>query len=207
LPLTFLLLERKNAMTDIEVKPDLTAQWKERLARCAALKEQEFQAEPTAEIELEGFKFIGRRLPLKEWIRAGRLPAGLLRQMLAGQEPETGAEAAELSPDEIVGSIHFQRDAVMFAVAEPRIVAHEHPAEDEISYADLCTNSPELVNAILQWIFAGCPGVPVAMKEGSVSVDALHQFRQQQSRGTSVRASVDESEVRDAAQPSAGDQG
>lgn len=185
----------------------LAGQWKERLAACAVLKAEEQAAEPTAEIELKGFKFIGRRLSLREWIRAGRLPAGILRQILVNRPNEAEADTTSLSADEMVASIAFQRDAIVYAVVEPRIITHSGSiAEDEIRYAEMCQVSPELVDAILQWIFAGCPGVPVPTKEGGVSVETLTRFQQKQPGGTPLRVSTDESEIRDEAESGAGDQ-
>lgn len=179
-----------------EEKINLTARWKQQLVEQAATREPEL----TAEVELVGFRFIGRRIPLQSWIRAGKLPQAILRQIFSN-EGDIEIIPTELSADEVIQSIEFQRECVCTAVVEPKIVAHDQPlADDEIGYADLCLQMPELVEAIISWAIAGSPGVPVKTKEGEVSVDTLARFQQKRPGGTSAGAGNDGEQVSSATQ-------
>lgn len=183
-------------MIEADTKLNLASQWKQRLAEQAAAREPEI----TTETELAGFRFIGRRVPLQSWIRAGKLPQGILRQIFSDEKKDIEISPAELSADELIQSIEFQRDCVCTAVVEPKIVAHDGPlAEDEIRYADLCVQSPELVEAVLSWALAGSPNIPVKTEEGEVSVDALARFQQERTERASVGVGVDGEQVSSAA--------
>lgn len=152
---------------------DYAKQWEALLSAT-----QEPEEEPTAEIELLGFKFVGRRIPLQLWVRSGRLPQALLKQMLEARNGEdSSVNADRMTPQEIVASINFQRDAVCGSLVEPRIVDHgEELKEGELRYSYICEGRPDLVDAIVQWVLAGSPGVPLRVKEGEMSVNALSTF-------------------------------
>lgn len=171
-------------------------QWAELLANVPAKEE----AEPTAEIELCGFKFLGRRIPLQAWIRSGRLPQALLMQLLEVSEGQaTEAGAGTLRNEDLPAAIQFQRDAVMQSVVEPRIVQGK-PKKGEISYMQLCEARPDLIDAIINWVIAGSPGVPVPTKKGATSVESLSRFRQKRPGGVFAEPVPDGADVRSEAE-------
>jgi hypothetical protein len=197
------IFKLRKFMIETETKPNLATQWKEQLAVCAARNAEERKAEPTAAITLAGFTFVGRRLPLQKWIRSGRLPQGILAQILDDQTSADGI-TPELPPDEVIAAVRFQRDAVCYCVVEPKIVTHGQPGDDEISYQALCEASPELIDELIGWALAGAPGVPVATTEGEVSVDALKNFQQKRPGGVPVRVGADGEQVSSEAESGAG---
>lgn len=163
---------------------DYAARWREQLAARKALAEAKRAAEPTAKINLAGFEFVGRRINLQSWVRSGRLPQGLLKQMLDAQ-PERDGEADEvrLTGDDMVAAVRFQRDAVCESVVDPRIVSEDRSLRDgELSYRELCEQCPELIDEIMRWVMRGSLGVPVPTTEGATSVEALETFREKQPR-------------------------
>lgn len=165
---------------------DYAKQWNDLLAAT-----QEPEEEPTGEIELLGFKFIGRRIPLALWIRSGRLPEALVRQLLEAKEgaPAVPIDAERLSPGQFSRMVNFQKDAVCESVVEPRIVDHLDALQPgELRYQTLCEKRPDLVDAIVQWVYQNCPGVPVRTKEGDVSVSALSNFPDERQTGKRARS-------------------
>ncbi len=168
---------------------DYAAQWREQLAARKAIADAERAAEPTAKVNLNGFEFIGRRINLQSWIRSGRLPQALLKQMLDAQpDKQSDVRMEELATEDTIAAINFQRAAVCESVVEPRIVAEQRPLRDgELSYMALCEQCPELIDQILQWVFAGSPGVPVRTAEGETSVETLNNFRDERPKRKPAR--------------------
>ena len=144
------------------------------------VKEEE---EPTAEIELCGFRFLAKRPPLSVWIRSGRLPQSLLVQLLnLEKDPDAEISSSTIPVEDLPQTVDFQREAVLHAIVSPRIVTGR-PGDGEFSYMALCEQRPDLINAIVGWVLLGSPGVPVKTTEGELSVDALSRFRQDQPGG------------------------
>ena len=161
------------------------------------------QADVTAEIELNGFKFIGRRPPLEIWIRSGRMPQSLFEAILKLEKREIDEITPEtVNSGDTVALLNFQRDLVLYAVKEPRIVLAD-AKDDEILYQELVENEPELVEAIISWVIKGCEGIPVKTKEGEVSVESLSGFRQKRPGGLPAWARTDSADVRDEAERAA----
>ncbi len=157
---------------------DLAAVW-QRLAGDARARQAEEEAQaPTARIALLGFPFVGRRLPLERWIASGRVPQALTAQMIRIHRGEQAdVQEDDLATDEIIAAQAFVRDAITFCVVEPRIVTHTRPlAKGEVRYAEVFDPRPQLIDALMQWIYANCPGVPVATEGGETSVEALSRF-------------------------------
>jgi hypothetical protein len=160
------------------------------------------EAEATAEIELNGFKFIGRRPPLDVWIRSGRMPQSLFEAMLKLQKGEIQEVSAEsLGSTDTMALLRFQRDLLLYAVFEPKIVL-ENAGEDEVLYQDLVENEPELAEAIIAWVMKGCEGIPVKTEKGEVSVEALNGFRQKRPGGIPIGVGVNSSDVWDSPESS-----
>lgn len=137
----------------------------------------------TAEIELEGFKFLGRRPPLMLWIKSGRVPQALMRTMLrASKGEEVEFEAETLSADEMTSLISLQQDAVLASVVDPKIVMGA-AGPGEVSYQEFCERFPNVVDAIVNWVLSNCPGIPVKTETEDTSVEALGRFRQKRPGG------------------------
>lgn len=155
----------------------------------AARKEKQ---QPTAELTLpSGAVFTVRRPPLEVWMAGGRIPQSFLK---ASIEP-SGAGA--MTADDTVDVICFLREAITYAVVEPRLVAGT-TAEDELDPADL---DPEDFQFLCTWITANCPGVPVATKGGEIAIDDLTKFRQKQPGRTPLSHRDHGADVGDAAEP------
>lgn len=145
-----------------------------------AEKAQKQEEAETAEINLDGFEFIGRRLPLQEWVRAGRVPQGLTAQFIRIQRGEqTDIKESDLTSDEVIEAMKFQPDAICYCVVKPKIVRHSLPLQaGEVRYSEVFSKTPELIDKIMTWVFQGCPGVPVKTKNGVTTVEAVENFRE-----------------------------
>lgn len=155
---------------------------------------------PTAEITLpSGAVFVCRRPPLQVWISAGRIPQSFVKHLLEAQK---GGAVPELESDETLAAMAFVREAILYAVVEPRLVpGTKH--KDELDPADI---DPEDFEFLMTWIMQGCPGVPVLTKGGEVGIDSLARFReakQKRTRGKPFSVESDGTEVRDEAEHSA----
>lgn len=169
-------------------KEDLAGVWR-RLAAEAAESQVLLEAQaPTARITLCGFPFIGRRLPLDRWIASGRVPQALTAQMIRIHRGEqSDIDEADLSTDDLISGHAFVRDAITYCVVEPRIVTHTRSlAPGEVRYAEVFDPRPELIDVLMQWIYAGCPGVPVPTKGGETSIEALTHFPDDAEGGASA---------------------
>lgn len=166
--------QQKEAVT----AEDLAAAWR-KLAAAGAEAQAEIEAQaPTALITLRGFTFVGRRLPLERWIQSGRVPQALTAQMIRiSRGEQSDVDEDDLSTDDIVAGRAFVSDAITYCVVSPRIVTHTRPpAKGEVRYSEIFDPRPDLIDALMGWIYANCPGVPVRTEGGETSVKALTHF-------------------------------
>lgn len=165
-------------------------QWDAALKAAPAVDDTE-----TAEIELEGFKFLGRRPPLMLWIKSGRVPQALMRTMLkASKGEDVEFEPESLGAEEMTSLIALQQDAVLASVVDPKIVMGT-PGPGEVSYKDFCEKFPNIVDAIVNWVLSNCPGIPVKTETEATSVEALGRFRQKRPGGVPPWAEPDSANV------------
>lgn len=142
-------------------------------------KRKERTPDLTAEITLpSGAVFKCRRPPLEVWIAAGRVPQSFLLKMQKAEKGDGGAVV--LTDEETVSTINFVRQALTYAVVEPRLVV-DATGNDDLDPADL---DIEDFHFLTSWILSGCPGVPVKTKEGETSIDNLARFRQKRTGST-----------------------
>ncbi len=166
------------------------------------MKESEFAAlwrqkmnepSPTVKMEFAGLQGVFQRLPLRGWIKSGRVPQFLVHAMLEarnGQDIEI--DKADLTPEQFDESIKFQREAVCYVAINPRIVAEDRTLEKgEISYAELAEKSPDAVDAIVAWVMLGCPDVPVNTKDGEVTMAEVTKFRKSGKKRTASKSRHD----------------
>ena len=111
-------------------------------------KNKEARIKPETVIELalpSGAVFRVRRPPMEIWIAAGRIPQGFMRMAMAQNR---GADTSEmdLSDDETMAAIQFTRDALLYAVIEPRLLTGEQLAEKKAS-ADILRSRIEQEDA------------------------------------------------------------
>jgi len=145
--------------------------------------------EPTAEVALpSGAVFVCRRPPLEVWIAAGKIPQSFLRQYLG---KEAGEGQQEISGEDTVSAVLFLREAIMYAVVEPRLVVGA-TNDDELDPSDL---SPDDFEFLTQWVMTGSPGVPVKTKGGEVALDSLSRFRQKRPGGRPFSLEPDGGEI------------
>jgi hypothetical protein len=175
---------------------DYAAGWRERAARLEAERPQ--QEEPTGVITLDGFEFVGRRLPLERWIKAGRVPQSLTAQMIRvyrGEQPDL--DESQIPTDDLIASHRFVREVVTYVVVEPRLVTEERAlAAGEVRYSEVFDKAPHLVDLIMQWVYAGSPGVPVRTEGGETSIEALSHFPDDAEGGSGAQSGADVPELR-----------
>lgn len=160
-----------------------------------AKRAQATQNDPTGEITLpSGAVFVCRRPPLQVWVAAGKIPQSFLSKMRTA-DPEAAAE--QMSDAENLAAIKFVRDAILYAVVEPKL----EPGTTDPEKLDPADLDPEDFTFLSKWIMSGCPGVPVATKGGEVAIDNLTRFRQKRPGGGAPNAGSDGAEVRDEAEP------
>lgn len=146
-------------------------------------------SEATAELELpSGSTFTVRRPPLQVWMVAGKIPQSFLAQMLKGGRAEAGADIGD---EEALAAMLFLRDALVYAVVEPKLVIGA-TGDDELDPSELDAEDFEFLT---HWIMSGCPGVPVSAKGGEVSMDDLSRFRQKRPGGKPFSLGGDGDEV------------
>jgi hypothetical protein len=161
-------------------------------------RQQAQASEPTAELTLpSGAVFVVRRPPIQVWITAGKIPQSFLAQLL---DAKRDGQAESLPEAETLAAVGFLRDALVYAVVEPRLRIGA-TGDDELDPSDL---SPEDFEFLTGWIMAGSPGVPVPTKGGEVSTESLSRFRQKQPGGRAAGAGADGAEVQQQAEQVAG---
>lgn len=161
-------------------------------------KRQAEQPGLTAEVALpSGAVFTMRRPPLDIWIASGRIPQSFVKQLMAAQSKgEDGG--LDLTPEEILDALQFTRDALLYAVVEPKLKVGATEQDEELDPSEL---DPADFEFLTQWILQGSPGVPVATKGGVASVSSLTTFRQKKPGGGFVEPGIDGAEVREAPEP------
>lgn len=144
-------------------------------AQLAAKREAQGAA-LTAEITLAGITFVGRRVPLRAWTLAGRVPQSLALILESGDPGEDGDFENQVGREEAAALLAFEQDLIRESVVEPKIVFERRPlAEGEVWSGDL---PEDFLMAVIRWAMSGSPGVPVATEGGDVPLDAVRTFRQ-----------------------------
>lgn len=152
-------------------KPDYAAQWMRRAAEKSA-------AAPTGKITLDGFEFIGRRVGIGTYFKAGLLPQCLLTAFLNPTDEQVANALPDNMPPQDVKDLNdFARQIMCEAIVEPQIVTHDGELEPgQVRYSELVNLAPDLPDHVVEWVMGGCPGVPIVTAEGEVSVEALENF-------------------------------
>lgn len=153
--------------------------------------------EPTVDLALpSGATFTLRRPPLEVWTVSGKIPQALI----SARTRESGTNC-EIGDDELLASIVFVRDALLYACVSPKLIpptpeddlAGRRELGDDELWADEL--DPEDFEYLANWIKSGCPGVPVKTKGGEVSLDDLSRFRQKRAGGKPFSLEPDSGEV------------
>jgi len=172
--------------------------------RLAEKRAQEANQRMTAEITLpSGAVWLCCRPPLETWMMGGRIPQSLLGKIAGAQ---AGQPTPALAPDESLAAMIFMREAITFAVVEPKlrlqdaagnwIPLPDDKPEDSADYFNAADIDPEDFEFLMGWIMRNCPGVPVRTRGGEVQLDNLATFRQEQSGGKPFSLEPDGGEVR-----------
>jgi len=145
----------------------------------------------TAKVLLpSGAVFTLRRPPLDAWTRAGKVPDFFIRMSLESEKGKAGLDAInDLSPDEVMSSLKFMREVLLYAVVEPKLKMGATEADEELDPAEIDTDDVEFLTSYI--LFKGCPDIPVLTKEGQVSVQSLANFRQKRPGGGTIRLESD----------------
>lgn len=159
-------------------------------------------ASPTTEVEIDGFKFEGRRVQIQGWVKSGRLPQSLVTELIrAEQDGDIQGAASNVSPEQAQQLLKFQRDIVCAVVVKPKIVTHDDAlAEGEVRYADISEAVPDLMDKIFAWAAGNSPSVPVATEGGEVTLAEVRNFPDDRRLPDS---GVDVPELRAVAEPEA----
>lgn len=149
----------------------------------AARAEVEAEAFP---MEFEGFPCRVRVMPRLLFIRAGRMPEHLTRQMIARIDG-TG-EPREETAEEIVAGEVFMRKAVCAVLVSPRVVESEPVPEGGYLYATLEENAPKFVRAVYAWVMRDCPKPGNGGEGKTLGVDDLETFPESCGRGAGAQS-------------------
>lgn len=153
-----------------------------------------YRQKQTAEVALpSGATFTLRRPPIQAWLSNGRAPQFLTKiaidaqsQNLANGEQvraAVGYGMSHLTEDEVKALLKFQADVVAYSMVWPRLVVPkgDEPEPDIDTLGDDEMLASELLiedfNAIVQYAMNGSTGVPVATKNGDVTLDSVANFR------------------------------
>lgn len=160
---------------------NLIDQWQQ-LAETAA---QEREPEPQGEVEVAGFRFVGRRLNFADWVRCGRVPDYLAIEVFRlGKGHKLEPKSSDMTPEDYRHALRFQRELVCSVVVEPKIVERDEDLQPgAISYRDFAERTPHLVGALVNWFLRGCPGIPVKVDGGEASVAEVENFRARKQAG------------------------
>lgn len=164
--------------------------------KASEYRKRKAEREPIADLTLpSGAIFKVRRPPLQVWITSGKVPQSFVRSMLNANLNGITAEA--LDPEETVSGLIFLRDAILYAVVEPRLIPGG-TGENELDPAEL---DPEDFEFLQRWILRGSPGVPVLTKEGETTIESLNRFRPKRTGGRPFSPSTDSDEVQPKTEP------
>lgn len=172
-------------------KVSRAAQWRAH----AEEKQRKPDESETAEVDFgDGFICVVRRLPLHGWLRSGRVPDYLAREVFvegaSSVTPQTlDSETAQREYDELTA---FERFAVPYVTVSPHVVLEseitpERPlGDDEVTYEEIAIKTPRVLQRIIGWILADSPEIPVRTTDGeAVTVSDLASFRESQQVGES----------------------
>ena len=140
----------------------------------------------TAKVALpSGAVFTLRRPPLDAWTRAGKVPDFFVRMALESEKGKGNADALnDLTPEEVMHSLKFMREVLLYAVVEPKLKIGAAEDDDALDPAEIEEGDVEFLTSYI--LFKGCPDIPVLTKEGQVSVQSLATFRQKRPGGVPV---------------------
>jgi hypothetical protein len=151
------------------------------------------------EREFAGFPVKARRISLRGMLKAGSLPRALVEHMLRIDNDAEYREEAKTknAPEHYRRSFEYQRLVVADVIGEPRFVSGDaEPGEGEVSYARFVRLFPQFVEEVVDWVEAGCPDVPVALKGGDeTSLDEIASFPDGARGGERVESGDHESGV------------
>lgn len=150
-------------------------------------------SEPTVEMVFSGLPFTVRRIDREAWTLSGRLPQALTSKLVRlVSDGKTEIKETDLTPEETQAMLKLQRDLVLAAVVEPKLVVEDRPlAEDEISYQWLLENFKDAVLEIFEHQMLGAPGVPVRTTKGEVPLSAVENFRDEHEGAAAAGAGTD----------------
>lgn len=111
-------------------------------------------------MEFEGFPCRVRPLGLLFFVRAGRMPEHLTRQVIANSSTGGQGSAPASSTEELVAGEVFMRKAFCAVMAEPQVVESDPVPEGAYLFADLEEKAPKFVAAVMNWIKQDCPLPP-----------------------------------------------
>ncbi|HWQ34331.1 MAG TPA: hypothetical protein VNQ79_15895 [Blastocatellia bacterium] len=129
-----------------------------------------------------GRRALLRRVDWQLWLIWGRLPqfftslvAQAQREKLSKEEAEQRAAQMErqMSDDEKMNALLFQRDVVKHSFVLPRL---EFDGQPPFSLDPMDLSVDEF-NEVFLWQCNGAPDVAIRMREGEVTVDAVRRFR------------------------------
>lgn len=119
------------------------------------------------------------------------------------QNPEQDIEIRQddVDPERFNELLRVQRDIVCEVLVVPKVVTEVRELQDdEISYANLIMNSPEVVTEIMTWVRAGCRDVPVPTTNGgNTAVETVANFREGREGGATSGTSPDVRPIPEAA--------
>ncbi|HEY0006373.1 MAG TPA: hypothetical protein VGB17_16445 [Pyrinomonadaceae bacterium] len=166
--------------------PAITSIWQKHIKEQRALPDDA----PLVETEFAGMPCILRRISVFDFLRADQVPMNLAAWMYKGINGTLDMDSA-LTPQEQQEESDFMRIAVCAVCVEPRITPSDAPKPGEFSYADVLVKFPLFAAGVYGWVKAGCPTVPVRMRNGeTVDYNTVENFRQRQmvsSDGPGVR--------------------
>jgi hypothetical protein len=122
-----------------------------------------------------GLKTKARKVPLRVWMIAGRVPEVFLQQMMSVEpQDDAGEQTQPESIKQNTEMLNFIGEVFRYSLAFPRLVAGASPdSEEEIDPAEV---PEEDIYALFHW---ATQGAPVEMKDGSeVSAESVASFRE-----------------------------
>jgi hypothetical protein len=100
-----------------------------------------------------------REPPIEQWVLAGKLPGSLVSKMAAAAGTNGDLDAAKkgllqtLKPEDLLNSLEFGRDLLLYCAVEPRIKMDADPeSETEIAPEDIL---PEDFPFLINWVLTG----------------------------------------------------
>lgn len=133
------------------------------------------------------FEFEAKRIPIQSWLMSGFLPESMARMILSVRTPEAferieddaAAAVDEMSVDEQIALIEFQKKVATEVCVSPKLVYRDATAEDEIDLRDpaFADIADKLIKALYAYAMGLSPAVPVATTTGEdTTVEAVETF-------------------------------